>query len=780
MKFLLLLFPILAFAQNIPSDQVKIGRPQTSADKELIFDTNDGVLNKKLSIEKTTKKLKWDGNSVQIGDGAATDKEIIINGTAGKALKYDSASSQFEFNDDLGINGFSLKSNTIVPFSGTETSIEQDARVKGKLSIGTGPNRLRVSGGNLEFTNDGTIFKKIGSGTGGGEGGINLASNPSFEDGTGSWTATGGTYSVLPYSQPSENNLNYARFIASGVGQKLCSNPIIVPDFLTGGCLAYSQYKTTNNNAFELEVLSASNIINRVTLPTTEGKWLQTPPVPVLCPDAGQNIQVCYDSLTAGTIEVDQVYKGSENRIFELSQALLVGESYFASGGGYASTGYTAASGTRSPTLVITNMGSWQTAAQSGYRQTVNNLPPGCYTLEWTFGAAGSNVGAFQQFMAVVNGANLLGSQTGFTNGTSAGSMGSVKGSHCLTTTQNVTYELVGASSVGSVTLISSSVNFNLWYSPSGTQTAVTNDQSAWFIDANIGGANVALGVANISTYTEITNSSLDLVLNPGSAAAKIPCSSTNASTGLTCAAGDESLGIVFTPPYPGYFDVCTNFTHETVGGGSVTGSTYFQIIQTQNSSQTIVQEGKARVGSRAYGDVATVNAHLPIYVCGSFLFSDTSEKTIRLMREQSWSGGGFQNIFADRNGSVGQRDIRVTVRPSTQNIARPVLTGDTVTSKGAVKPDLCSARAASDGTLSSPVGGCFASCNNSTTMACNFVANYWASAPNCWAISNSSSNLYTAGAGYASTTSVTFAKQDLGSVPFNHATTIFCHGQAQ
>ena len=54
--------------------------------------------------------------------------------------------------------------------------------------------RSNEADGTLEFTVDGTNYKKIGSGSGGGSG-INLLSdfNFDFEAGVGSWTASGGT-----------------------------------------------------------------------------------------------------------------------------------------------------------------------------------------------------------------------------------------------------------------------------------------------------------------------------------------------------------------------------------------------------------------------------------------------------------------------------------------------------------------------------------------------------------------------------------------------------------
>ena len=51
--------------------------------------------------------------------------------------------------------------------------------------------RSNEATGSLEFTNDGSVYKKIGSGAGGGAG-INVLLNPSFEDGVSDWVNTSG------------------------------------------------------------------------------------------------------------------------------------------------------------------------------------------------------------------------------------------------------------------------------------------------------------------------------------------------------------------------------------------------------------------------------------------------------------------------------------------------------------------------------------------------------------------------------------------------------------
>lgn len=198
--------------------------------------------------------------------------------------------------------------------------------------------------------------------------------------------------------------------------------------------------------------------------------------------------------------------------------------------------------------------------------------------------------------------------------------------------------------------------------------SAVLANYLPWKVDVNIGGANPSLGVANVASYTSVESAALDLVQNAGSASVRIPCSGTNAATGATCSVGNEQIGVnIPSLPFPGEYRVCASFNHYAFATNPAALSTTFQLVQTANSAQTILQEGKAKSQSGgATGSLAT-NITTSQRNCGLFIFSDTSEKTIRLMYEQTVSGtpsGSF--VSADRSASSGQPDVNITVEPVT------------------------------------------------------------------------------------------------------------------
>ena len=143
-------------------------------------------------------------------------------------------------------------------------------------------------------------------------------------------------------------------------------------------------------------------------------------------------------------------------------------------------------------------------------------------------------------------------------------------------------------------------------------------------------------------------------------------------------------MAIAFTPPYSGLFEVCADYTYYS-GSTNLMLAT-FQLVETPNSSTTILQEGGIRTGGG--GSITNLQNLLnPFKTCGTFKFSDTSKRTIRLMYEQSQASGVASSLFLDRDASNGQRDLHWTVRPVLQNSLRAILTGDQVTSPNVKNP---------------------------------------------------------------------------------------------
>lgn len=656
-----------AFAANIGDDKVNVGNPaNTSTDKEIIF--NDGSASasrKKISIDGTTKNLKSNSNNLELGDDVSTgDKSIVI--------KRGGSNPVIKWNETLD---------------------------------------------RLEFSNDGTIYKAVGSGGGGGTGGVNLLNNDSFEDGISlGWTSSGGTFSSQNYTNTEPNNLKFARFIASASGQFFESSVYVIPDEVVGGCLAYARYKTSDNNAFKISFFSAGVEINSQTLPTTNGAWLTTPVVPVLCPASGTSVKARVEALAAGTIDADKAYLGTDNRLVKASGNFLVGRVLF--GNDCSMTRGTNGTFSDFPvdsTCTITPAGRALAPTTNIPAIRFGQLNAGTYqvvvsgAISCGLDAGGDCRGTLRMFDGTNESRELLVTET-TQNGTTSGDE-STGNNYTFTmvlpsNASNVQFNLQGRTTLGSQIFNYSGDNLgrtsiSVFALQTESDFAVTNDQSSWNIDVNIGGSSPTMGTGAVSSYAEITDAGLDMVLNTGSAPAKIPCSGTNPSTGLICSAGNEGVGVVFTPPYPGFFEVCADFAYSTSIAAAGNDETYFQLVETSPSSQTIIQEGKTRIGSRA--SAAAQTTRFPFRNCGTFFFSNVSEKTIRLAYERSSVSNITATLIpADRGGSDGQRDIHITVKPSTMNAARPVLTGETVTAPGGSKFRICQFAWGGAGSLSS------------------------------------------------------------------------------
>lgn len=654
MKFiLLLLVPMFAFAQNIPSDQVKIGRPQTASDKELIFDTNDGANNKKLSVEKTSKKLKWNGNSVEIGDGALLeDKSIIFNGTSGKGLKYDFTNTEFNLNDDLNVTGSNLK-------------------------IGGSTNLIRVNGGDLEFSNDGVQFKKIGSGSGGGE--SNILLNNSFEDSLydAEWTFTGTStkdeeLSVVLDGLKSFKVTSSAQSFR--LEQKATTNAAQLAG-LNGNASIY----VLNGQAGDQVCAIVDDVdVNCVDV-AESSEWKQY--VVSFVFGATNNGIVLKSSSRTGVLYADnaKVVLGTTQKV---AQARMVGKASFGS----------------------TALCDWSTNASSYTNFAANancsfpNYLEGDVSSSLTktpsfrlSGGAGKYVVYSKGLFVTARVTNSTACDFALSDGTTKSgtewvgdtASGNLTGSNIVSefnydssfTNKEFTLQarrfLGDGNCVVGLSASGQQLEFSVYYYPP-SQEIFSADSLGWFVDVNIGGANPSLGTSNVTSYTEITNSSLNLVVNAskGSQPAKILCSGTNPPTGDVCSVGNESIGISVNIPEEGPYEICAGFSVAPVA--SVASSAIripFQLVETPINGQNILQEGQDRVQA-GFGVTSTSTGELttrvPVRTCSIFKFSSAGEKAVRLMYEMSVAGTVLENIIvADRLASEGQRDIHFTVKPA-------------------------------------------------------------------------------------------------------------------
>lgn len=570
-----------------------------------------------------------------------------------------------------------------------------------RIKLGSQEIRSNTATSKLEYTHDGVTYKPIGSGSGSGgsSGGINLVANDSFEDPiTTGWSNTGGTLTQESYSIGTETDAKFARFVATAAGQYFETPLITVPTNFSGGCQAdFKKISVSADDLFKVEILdSSSNVLAASNV--KQSSWVKFPTIGTTCPTPGSQFRLRVTSLAAGTIDSDYGYLGSNQNLVNISQSKPIGTITWPA--------------TANCFWTLVNTTAWSTFpvdADCG-TPTVTGDITAPSTKVPGFGLKVKGAGTYlivTNAMAYITPGNTKairwididnGNYTNHVSGlasTANASFGSFssKLEYSTSGVKNIVLQGIHETS-GTIELYSDKttrqLSVEIYYFPSSTETAVNTDQASWLIDANIGGGNVPMGTGAISTYTETSFATADLVINTnkGSASAEIPCAGTNPSTGLTCSSSNESIGIAFTPPQAGSYEACFDFTTEFGSNGAQ--NIVWQLVETPNNSQTILQEGGRRANIGSASASSTPNAQ-SINLCGSFNFADTSKKTIRLMYEKVATAGS-PNLIMDRDSTAGQRDIKVTVRPILSAYNRPILTSDQVKTRGAINPEIFSA----------------------------------------------------------------------------------------
>lgn len=276
-----------------------------------------------------------------------------------------------------------------------------------------------------------------------------------------------------------------------------------------------------------------------------------------------------------------------------------------------------------------------------------------------------------------------------------------------------------------------------------GSQPVVNDNTTPWYVDAAMDGGNPSLGVAAVSSYTEMVHTSLALGPRSGSAAAGIMCSGTNAATApstslTTCAAGDESVGINFSIPKAGAYEVCFYGAH-FIGADSAGDeiATAFQLIETPTNAQTLTLEGGTRFQSQYLNPAAAAGqvTH-PITNCSIFNWASAGTKGVRLMYEQAVASTPANNfILADASASIGQRNMRWTVKPVTAASPMPLLVGSvTSNSSGLERIERADLNCDAGSAITSQSGSWVSSIGNVSGGACavTLAAGMFSAAPSC------------------------------------------------
>lgn len=520
----------------------------------------------------------------------------------------------------------------------------------------------------------------------------NLLPNPGFEARKSGWSITGGGTFTIETAAPGAGNLS-GKWNPSATGEFFRSELIPIPEGLKNRpCSLVLDYKWAGvDDEIKINVDDGTSGLGSVDLKASATDWRTSDPITFTCPGSG-SIRVELESTAdAAEISLDSNRLGKLKEV-QVSQTLLVAHA------SYPLTGscnwvLTSASFADFPTVaacpsIVVDFSTFavDTADNNLPDIDFDDLPSGTYLVEMRLTANVTVTSAafgFRLSDGTTNGPECSRNQDTASNNET---------SH-LTCSLAVTYpesgprnfKIQGRATSGEVKIFNAGsgvTTFKVWKVPGSAAEAITFQTVGWHVDVNIGGGNPDLGSASVASYTEITDSGLDLVVNPGSEPAEIACIDGTPPEGLDCnsAAVDESVGVAFNTIFNGEFKVCAAFSHEMQVGDNSKVGVIFQLAETPLASTALTQLGKDRTQHlcTSTNTGASSNCGVPVRTCGTFIFNSVGKKVVRLFYEQNEETGNANSslVLLDRLAASGQRDLHWTVRPLNQQMPTPVFTG--------------------------------------------------------------------------------------------------------
>jgi len=591
------------------------------------------------------------------------------------------------------------------------------------------------------------------------EDGRNLLENPGMEAGKATYTITGGA-SAVETSAPLIGKQSL-KWDASATTQYFSSTQYTVPAGLKGrDCEIGVLYLWSSGTAthLALQAYDGTNVLAEADFAVTSGSISEPMSIIFTCPTSGTIGFRVKSTADAAEITLDEAWVGSVRKYKDVSQAELVAHAYYADtvncqwSRTNASLGAFTAD-TDCPAITVVSSNYTVTTTDNDLPDIdFAYLPPGTYivtatgTVEWntsasTGGSLAINDGsAFRGNLSGRNGNQTTPDLSTFT----------LKAVYSYTTGGARNFRLAGAASSSATIRVYNDatgsegrvLTWTVERLPLGSEKAITLDNADWYVDANIGGATVALDTGAQSSYVALNNGSLDMVLNSGSQTAQIPCNGA-VSTGLTCSGVNEIVGVTIPSiPKAGAYQACFEFGHYlscSTGSGQRNMDAAFEIIETLDNSSAVISEGNSRVPIvQRHQQSSTENIIIgrAFNICGIFKWDTVGKKVLKLAYEKTTNTNIIDNfIYANRAAGLGQIDIHVTVRPWSQQASTFI--ANTVTSPVEAGTKIASAFVVVSGgtpSVSNQTGSWISSItdNGVGDFTLNLVANTFSVAPHC------------------------------------------------
>ena len=262
------------------NDTMILGKGANLIDKSITFDVGDGVTNPVLKIDDTlkifdfSKDLESSGNNIKVGDGTNSDKFLSFK------------------------------------ISGEEVGFKFDS----------------LTGELLHKKKPGETYKKLGTGAGGGAGGLNNLLNGNFEDGFNvNWSNVGGVFNKATPIYEGETS---AAFQGITAGNTVCSTPRVLLDGLYGNSGEARIYYFGGDENYTLKIINGDSLVIAEQVlknhPTYSQESIFLGGLPKLTDTLNERtLQLCIEHTSASlstSMDLDEMYLG---RLIDLAETTL-------------------------------------------------------------------------------------------------------------------------------------------------------------------------------------------------------------------------------------------------------------------------------------------------------------------------------------------------------------------------------------------------------------------------------------------------------------------------
>lgn len=650
---------------------------------------------------------------------------------------------------------------------GIPTNSTADKTIEANKGAGALNPKIKWNGSTStwQYSNDGTNYSDIGSGSGGGSGYNALKnSNPEFESALTGWTNFGaGTFSAVSFGSNLLFDKGSASFQASAAGQYFESAAVAVPPGLYGKTCSVGIFQKGGDSNLKLEAYDGTGTLIAGSTIVLQAQTLTTPVYQIFqCPTSG-SFKLRVTSTAASAIAYFDRASLGEPGTYQFAQAQSVGTSTWAQGVNF----WQIASGTTSfqsfavnasipaPTLT----GSLTAPATRLPQVVIPSAGPGTYYVVANGAFAGNSVGVVTYF-SISDGTNNSGDNAiGSANNSNTGS--TVTGTFTYANQQsNLTFSVVGRQAaaghqilIGQGETANDTLVIQVFYFPSQTQTAYRADQTP----ASYAASFTSTGCTTTATSaSDITNCSAPALTPRGT------------SRNLSCSVASGQLGITCNIPRPGNYLV--------LGGAEVTSSlasATYGVQLTDGLNNIIDASVQASIHDATFSQAVhfsgvytaasagSVTFKLRGYInSGTLNFNSNNPEFQVVELDAPFSMPFVLNQFTSSN-SNGERTERVMFGDS----------GGTLTS-----PTVC---ASSTCTVYSTTNSGITVTRSSTGVyVVSFPAGLWSTAPTCTfsivSVGNMGSAIYN---GPPSATSLTLLSRTTSNTNQDAAMGVICEG---